>query len=202
MPMNARPFALALTAVAGGLLAAMSVSSGIAGADVWSIETATDDGYDAPAVLSVSGMPPFDQTLIEQGYFGVYDHDLGVIDDNSGILTSTDSFGVINQDLVVNSYNLDVPDHSVIDILNFGAGYENVYADLPGLGAGGTNLITDTVVTPFGNFDVPVTFDAAALDVAISGASVSWAELLDPSGFAAALDADWTTFFTDLGGLF
>ena len=36
-------------------------------------------------------------------------------------------------------------EHIDANILNLGGGYENMYADLPGLGAGGTNLITDTV---------------------------------------------------------
>ncbi|WP_343576570.1 hypothetical protein [Mycobacterium sp.] len=39
---------------------------------------------------------------------------------------------------------------SVYDVFNFGNGYENVYTALPG--AGGT--VTDTLVTPFGDYDL------------------------------------------------
>ncbi len=51
---------------------------------------------------------------------------------------------------------------SVFDITNFGSGFENVYTDLVGAGTGGANLITDLFDTPFGDFAIPTTFDAAA----------------------------------------
>jgi hypothetical protein len=102
-----------------------------------------------------------------------------------GQLSSTDYFGVVNEDLVVISAgDTNVPLHSVIDILNFGGGYENQYVDLVGLGANGTNEITDTFITPFGDFNIPSTFDASALDFAYPAAV---------SGFTSALEADWAS---------
>jgi hypothetical protein len=65
-----------------------------------------------------------------------------------------------------------------------------------GLGTGGGNEITDTVVTPFGNFDIPTTFDAAALDFAAPAAASA------ATDWTAALDADWTTLVTDFSALF
>jgi hypothetical protein len=52
------------------------------------------------------------------------------------------------------------------------------------------------VFTPFGNFDIPTTFDAAALEF---GAPAAGAAATD---WPAALDADWTTLVTDFGALF
>ena len=53
---------------------------------------------------------------------------------------------------------------SVYDALNLGNGYENVYTAIPGT-AGGSDTVTDTLVTPFGNVNLDSLFggiDAAA----------------------------------------
>jgi hypothetical protein len=53
---------------------------------------------------------------------------------------------------------------SVYDALNLGNGYENVYTAIPGA-AGGTDTVTDTLITPFGNINLDSLFgsiDAAA----------------------------------------
>jgi hypothetical protein len=42
---------------------------------------------------------------------------------------------------------------TVYDVANFGNGFENVYTDVPGQD-GGAGSVTDTLVTPFGNFDL------------------------------------------------
>ena len=49
---------------------------------------------------------------------------------------------------------------SVIDVANFGSGFETVYSDL--ISSTRSNVITDTFVTPFGDFAIPTTFDAAS----------------------------------------
>jgi hypothetical protein len=197
MPTDARHFATAAAVAAGGLLTAMSSSFGTAAADVWTI---TDAGGVPPEVISVSGMPPFDQTVLEQGTFGItHLFPNGGFSEfiPSGVLSVTQSFGFTNEDFVSNYSGYVVfPDHSVVAVMSLG-GYENIYVDLPGLGAGGANEITDTLVTPFGNFDIPITFDAVA-----PAAAADWTALLDPSGFAAALDADWTTLVADFTALF
>lgn len=76
------------------------------------------------------------------------------------------SFGISNEELLVTGPDLGFappPYGSVLDALNFGNGYENIYTDLVGLGPNGTNLITDIFDTPLGDFAIPTTFDAAAL---------------------------------------
>jgi hypothetical protein len=53
---------------------------------------------------------------------------------------------------------------SVYDAFNLGNGYENVYTDIPG-GTAGSDTVTDTLVTPFGNINLDSLFgniDAAA----------------------------------------
>ena len=53
---------------------------------------------------------------------------------------------------------------SVYDAFNLGNGYENVYTDIPGATAG-SDTVTDTLVTPFGNVNLDSLFgsiDAAA----------------------------------------
>jgi hypothetical protein len=193
--MNKHRFMFALTAAAAGLLAALSFSTANGRADVSTIGDASALGFTPPDLLSESGMPPFDQTFLEHGVFLV-PLPSGVEETTDGQLSTTDSFGAINQDFVSDdSLNADVPNHSVIDIWNLGGGYENIYTDLAGLGTGGANEITDTVVTPFGNFDIPTTFDAAALDFAAPAASAA-------TDWTAALDADWTTLVTDFSALF
>lgn len=51
---------------------------------------------------------------------------------------------------------------TVYDVMNFGNGFENIYTDIPGAD-GAANSITDTLVTPFGDFNIPTDFDAAGL---------------------------------------
>jgi hypothetical protein len=77
-----------------------------------------------------------------------------------------------------------------------------VYTDYIGTGPDGTNTITDTFVTPFGDFNIPTTYDAAAYFPTPLGAAALDTDFTDFTGFAAALDADWTTLVTDFGALF
>jgi hypothetical protein len=55
------------------------------------------------------------------------------------------------------------PVGSVLDTTNFGGGFGNLYSDIVGSG-GGPDTITDKMVTPFGDFNLPIFFDAAAID--------------------------------------
>jgi hypothetical protein len=193
MPMNSRRSLHVSTAAAGGILAAMSFATVIASADTTDV-TIGPVGSPGPELLSESGMPPFDQSFLEQGSFYVtytYTNDVNSYSTAvDGQLSTTDSFGLINQDLVsTDNLTSTYPTHSVVDILNFGSGFENVYSDSAGTGVGGADDITDTLITPYGDVDIPVSFDAAALPAA----ATDW---------ASALDADWTTVITDLGALF
>lgn len=51
---------------------------------------------------------------------------------------------------------------TVYDVMNFGNGFENTYTATSGDGAGATSM-TDTLVTPFGDFNIPTDFDATGL---------------------------------------
>lgn len=50
---------------------------------------------------------------------------------------------------------------TVYSVTDFGGGFANVYEATPGTG-GGSASITNTLVTPFGNLNLPTTFDATA----------------------------------------
>jgi len=70
------------------------------------------------------------------------------------------------------------------DVTNFGSGYENVFTDVPSATAGDAGTVADTLVTPFGNYDLSSlvsAFDLTALD---PGAAFGLAA--DTTGSAAA----------------
>jgi hypothetical protein len=74
-----------------------------------------------------------------------------------------------------------VPEGSIFDLTTYGSGFENIYTDLPGLGADGHNLITDTFVTPFGDFDLSWLYQ-----------SIDASAGLNPSdGLVSFMDAAW-----------
>jgi hypothetical protein len=53
-------------------------------------------------------------------------------------------------------------DGSVYSVTDFGMGIKNVYEAVPGSGSDSTASIHDTLVTPFGNIDLPTAYDATA----------------------------------------
>jgi hypothetical protein len=84
----------------------------------------------------------------------------------------------------------------IIDQFNFGSsGFENAYSDVIGGAPDGTNAISGTLITPFGDFNIPTTCDAAAVFDASNFAPAASTDWL------AALEADWTTPVTDFGAL-
>ena len=93
--------------------------------------------------------------------------DLGSIDTNE---TVTSLFGLTNAEFTVLDDNAAAGASglptvgSVYDALNLGHGFENIYTDIPST-AGGSDTITDELVTPFGNVNLDSLFgsiDAAA----------------------------------------
>lgn len=81
---------------------------------------------------------------------------------------------------------------TVYDVANFGNGFENIYTDIPGTD-GAANTITDTLITPFGDFNIPTDFDAAALldpGDAFSGLSALGADAAGGAADAAGGAAD------------
>jgi hypothetical protein len=162
---------------------------------------------DAPAtIVGVDGLPPEDVVIQGTQAFNYSDLTGG---DNSGtflanVTQSSIVFGGTTQDQYV--VTQDLTGHapavgSVFEVDNYGHGYELVYSDLVGAGTDGHNLYTDTLVTPFGDYTIPTTYDAAAVlasdssssfpSSAASGSSVL-AEMfhaVDPTTAAASASA-------------
>jgi hypothetical protein len=195
MTMNIVRFIPGLTATAGALLATAFLSSAHAHADDNDVTFVVIPSDDAE-ITSISGIPPFDQTISYSGEFSVSIGGNPPLDGVFGNATFySDIFGLHNVEL--EGENDGVPVY-IIDDLSFGNGYDNVYADVIGSGPDGTNAISDTLVTPFGNFDIPTTFDALEFAAPLGAAALD----TDFSSFAAALDADWTTLVADFSALF
>jgi hypothetical protein len=77
--------------------------------------------------------------------------------------TTADLFGDTTQTLLV-THDLQgsaLPVGSLIETVSLGTGFENIYTDIASTSAGGDQY-TDTLVTPFGDFSIPVDVDAAA----------------------------------------
>ncbi len=84
--------------------------------------------------------------------------------------------------LVTSSSDPDtLPVGSVLDVSTLPSGLENIYADLPGMGTDGHNLITDTLVTSFGDYN---------LSWLVQGLDAS-AGLSPADGLVNFLDAGW-----------
>jgi hypothetical protein len=89
---------------------------------------------------------------------------------------------------------------SVYDAFNLGNGIENVYTAIPGT-AGGSDTVTDTLVTPFGNINLDSLFgniDAAA--PLQPGDAFTGLETADISGAPDAFTIGSTTFDPTLAG--
>jgi hypothetical protein len=194
MPMNIRRLIPGLTATAGGLLATAFLSSAFAHADVITYDIIPDP-EDGPSQLSaVGGFPPFDETVSYTGLFAV--NEIGAV---GNATYYSDVFGVHNVLLQFDSHTDPNALAGVIDQTTFGSGWENVYTDFHGAGFFGTDGITDNLITPFGDFNIPTTFDAlATFPAPVSFAAVD----TDFGSFVTALDADWTTLVTDFSALF
>jgi hypothetical protein len=182
-------------AAAGGLLGLALLPLAIAHADDWTVspgplsnETITGIyGYGFGGSLTT---PPSVSGSI-QGY-GLFDYN--DVTGNSGEFngiesTSHDGLGDVNQAVYVTSdvSGTDAPSTgSVFDTSNIGDGaVVNVYSDIYSPSG---DTITDTVETPFGNYSIPTTFDAAKIDVADAGGVtigngyVGNGDIIDPAG--------------------
>jgi hypothetical protein len=166
-----------LGAAAGGLLAAAFLPMAVAFADDY-----TNDPQTPLDVLSQSGNPflssedsgvqffdVVDTTNSPTGEYDVVGQYYAAVNDVYG-----PNGDLLNQEQTVlaeSGYGTtgaapgdEPPQGSVLDTTNFGSGFENEYSDLAGAGTGGSNLITDTFVTPFGDFNIPTTLDLVAID--------------------------------------
>jgi hypothetical protein len=178
-----------LGAAAGGLLGVAFMPAAAAFADDYTIdptgiETITGiygygfDGVDtaSPATPgSIQGHQGFTYTDTSSGETGKFDG----VESNA-----TDSFGDTNQEvLVTSSTGSDAPAAgSVLDTYTLGdSGYANIYSAIPT--GGGNYEITDTVVTPEGDYAMPTTFNAADLTAAdAGGVPIGTGDVIDPVG--------------------
>lgn len=112
----------------------------------------------------VNGLPPWDVAVQ-----GTQDFDYTNAEGATGQFTADvsntlDTFGDSTETvLVTKDLGADAPPvGSVFETVNFGGtGFENVYTDIVST-TGGADTITDTLVTPLGDFTLPNMFDAAA----------------------------------------
>jgi hypothetical protein len=178
-----------LGAAAGGLLGVAFMPAAAAFADDYTIdptgiETITGIyGYGffgvdtaSPATPgSIQGHQAFTYTDTSSGETGTL---------NGFESNATDSFGDTNQEvLVTSSSGTDAPAAgSVLDTYTLGdSGYANIYSAVPT--GGGNYEITDTVVTPQGDYALPTTFNAADLTAAnAGGVPIGTGAFIDPVG--------------------
>jgi hypothetical protein len=174
--MRRRRITRALGAAAGGLLGVAFLPAPAAFADDYDIVVDPNSaeqitgiygyGFDGfvtapPAVAgSDQGTQTFDFTDTTTGVSGTFTGDES---------TATDAFGDTNQEVLVTSASgSDAPPvGSVFDSYTIDDdAFANNYAALPSPTG---DLISDTLVTPFGDYTIPVTFDAA--DIPVSDAA-------------------------------
>lgn len=186
--MNTRRITLTVAAAGGGLLAAAFLQTAVALADddynaliSMAPPPAAGDTYTfasvpvtdyQPHVEYTDGIAPAYQNVLGYDEFNWIDESqsssgspdiVGTFNADTSDITT--AFGVSNEELLVDQSDLSgihPAIGSVFDITNFGGGFENFYSDLVGAGTNGANLISDMFDTPFGDFAIPVTYDAAA----------------------------------------
>src|SRR5689334_3801147 len=155
---------LTIGAAAAGLLAAAFLPMAVAFADDHYSIVSNDD---TPVITSETGWAPFFQEVKGTDVFAANQgnpfHPLGEF--NGQFDTVTTNTGFVNElilDTGGQAGGLSVPTGSVFDFTNFGGGFSNEYADIAGT-MGSPNTITDILTTPFGDFNIPTTFDAIAV---------------------------------------
>ena len=105
----------------------------------------------APVDVGVQGEQVFDYT--DGSSSGFFDAD---------VTNTLDEFGDTSETvLVTSSTDPDAPAGSTFETVGFGYGFENIYTDIVST-TGGADAISDTFVTPFGDFTLPETFNASA----------------------------------------
>jgi hypothetical protein len=149
-------------------------AAGVSAADAGGVPIGNGDDLDpvsgSQVINEISGIPPVNVALQGIQTFDV-DKNLGAAFDTDET-TTTDFFGTHTEAVLVyeeltgsvGTAGGETPAvGSVFNTITLGD-VENVYSDLTSM-TGGANVITDTVVTPSGDFTIPVTFDAAEAEV-------------------------------------
>ena len=110
----------------------------------------------------INGLPPVDVGV--QG-----GQDFNFVDGAStgtftaDVTNTLDEFNDSTVTILVTSSSdaANLPVGSEFEIVNFGYGFESFYTDLAGATAA-QDIVTETLVTPFGNIEIPPSFDVAA----------------------------------------
>jgi hypothetical protein len=190
--------------------------AGTPGADAFTLGSYTFDPYVGDTIVtnpSTEGFNLLNQGTGTPGFFetGSGTQNFEVFSTASGSTTPTEVgsigttenvtslFGITNTGfdvtggLTSGSLTGLPADGTVYDVTNFGSGFENVYTDIPGA-AGAAGTVTDTFVTPFGDYnlsDLVSAFDLSALDPGsafglgadAAGAAADAAGSIDPLSF-------------------
>jgi hypothetical protein len=125
----------------------------------------------SPPLLQLGGGVPEGVAAAPQ-YFEVYNSSGTDLGDIKTGLTVTNLLGLTNTEFTVQNVSpasdadaSDLPATGLVyDVFNLGNGYMNIYTAIPGTGEA-NDTVTDTFVTPFGNYDLSSAFgniDAAA----------------------------------------
>jgi hypothetical protein len=159
--------------------------------------------FGAPPFLEIGGGTLGPGAGLADQSFDIYGGDdgdtlLGNIGTDENVLNL---LGMTNTEFTVSDVNpadgadaSDLPSEgSVYDVFNLGSGFANVYTAVPGDGDDSAATVTDTLVTPFGNYDLSDLFG-----------DVDATAPLDPGdAFSAGLDgSDAGDMFGGLGDLF
>ena len=180
-----------LGAAAGGLLGVAFLPAAVALADDWDIVAAPDstetvtgiygDGFAdfylvSPAVQgSIQGNQEFEYTDTTTGDTGEF----------FGLESSSPDGSYQEVYVLADPSGSDAPSvGSVFDTTTAGP-FTNVYADVVSA-TGGADTITDTLETPFGDYNIPITFDAADFRIAdADGVTIGYGTVIDPVGSQA-----------------
>jgi hypothetical protein len=160
-----------LIAPVGGLLAAALLPTAVAFADSYQIIPDPSSTEEITGFFGEPATPPAVAGSIQgQQVFEVFDtttdKTVGTFDVDES--TNPSLYGAANEELLVTedlsgtagTATGDTPPvGSVIDIANYGGGYETVYSDLASPNG---DVITDSWTNPFGSGSVPSTYDVAA----------------------------------------
>ena len=144
---------------------------------------------DHPEVFTgVNGLPPMNASIQGEQLF---DFTHGTDSGTFTAVVTTLPIGDHAQGLLVTSSSdpATVPVGSVFDVRTYPFGFVSTYASLVGAGANGQNLITQTLVTPWG-VDIDLSRRVQGLDAA--------AGLNPADGFVSFANKPWLELFTNL----
>ena len=157
MNTNHHKFALTLSTLTGGLLAAAFLPMAVA----------TADEYDFTPDLTtfvptqVEGYPPLINEVTGTEQWGVFDlttntsfapNVINGTDTETTFGSFTNDDYLISSGLVVSGpHFFSLPVGTQLDLANFGLGFENEWVDIP---SGPNTGISDLLITPFGDFEL------------------------------------------------